>query len=101
MKTKQGSNPSSDLRKWGRSRTIIGGKVVFNDRHCVVDCTIRDMSETGAKLVFSGHVRLPDEFDLEMPQKGMRHRARVMWWAAESCGVLFLTASQTPQSSPR
>jgi hypothetical protein len=72
---------------------MIGGKVVFNDQRSVVDCIVRNLSETGAKLVFSAHVRLPDEFDLELSQKGRSYRARVMWWAGESCGVLFLTTS--------
>jgi hypothetical protein len=85
------SRPASDLRKSVRSRAMMSGKVVFNGRHSVVDCTVRNLSGSGAKLVFSAHVRIPDEFDLELPQKGRTHRARVMWWAGESCGVLFLT----------
>jgi hypothetical protein len=89
-----GTAPASDVRSSKRVRSIIGGKVVFNDRQSVVDCIIRDLSENGAKLVFSGHVQLPDEFDLELPMKERTYRARVMWRKAETCGVQFLDAAE-------
>ena len=88
-----GAHPASDLRTSARSRSMIGGKAVFNNRHSILDCTVRDVSTTGAKLVFAAPVSVPDEFDLELPQKGRTHRVRVMWRAAERCGVQFLSAS--------
>jgi hypothetical protein len=94
LRSGQDSRPTSELRTSARSRSIIGGKVVFNARHSILDCILRDVSETGAKLVFSTHVQLPDEFDLELPQKGRTHRVRVMWRAAGSCAVQFLAPSE-------
>jgi hypothetical protein len=82
--------PASDLRLSVRVRSLIRGRIVFNNRYMTLDCTLRDRSETGARLTFSAPVTVPDEFDLEIPLKGRRHRARVMWQTAESCGVRFL-----------
>ena len=84
------ARPSSDLRTAKRSRSLLGGKVVFNGRRSTLDCTLRDLSESGAKLIFSAHVPIPEEFDLEVPQKGRTHRARIMWRTADSCGVRFI-----------
>jgi len=70
-------------------RSLLKGKVVFNNRSSTLDCTLRDSSETGARLTFSASVLIPDEFDLEIPLKGRKYRARVMWRRADSCGVQF------------
>jgi hypothetical protein len=84
------ARPSSDLRAAKRTRSLLGGKVVFNGRRSTLDCTLRDLSASGAKLYFSAHVPIPEEFDLELPQKGRTHRARIMWRTADSCGVRFI-----------
>jgi hypothetical protein len=86
----EAARPSSDLRAAKRTRSLLGGKVVFNGRSSSLDCTLRDLSATGAKLYFSAHVPIPEEFVLEVPQKGRTHRARIMWRTADSCGVRFI-----------
>jgi hypothetical protein len=88
--TGDGSEPSTDLRTVKRARSLIEGKVVFNARRSTLDCVLRDLSATGAKLIFSAHVPVPDEFDLELPQKGRTHRARIMWRKLDTCGVRFI-----------
>src|SRR4030081_405905 len=40
-------------RKATRKRTLLGGKVVFGDGQQVRDCTIRDISETGARIAIA------------------------------------------------
>jgi PilZ domain len=86
------TGPTSDLRSSRRSRSLLQGKVVFNNRSSTLDCTLRDSSETGARLTFSAHVPIPDEFDLEIPLRGRMHRVRVMWRRADSCRVQFCDA---------
>ena len=54
--------PASDLRS--SRRLHFGGKVVFNNCNSSSDCTLCDISDRGAKLVFAAHVAIPDEFDL-------------------------------------
>src|SRR4051812_47239076 len=55
------SRLTSDLRSSRRVRSLIQGRVVFNNRNSTFDCTLRDSSETGARLTFSAHVPIPDE----------------------------------------
>jgi hypothetical protein len=82
--------PSSDLRLDSRLRTLLGAQIVFNNRYSSVDCTVRDLSSTGAKVLVSPHVAIPDEFDLDIPQRRRKHRAQIIWRDAEVCGVRFL-----------
>jgi hypothetical protein len=82
--------PRSDLRSSGRLRALLSARIVFNNRSTTVECAVRDISETGARIALSPHVTIPNEFDLEMPQKGRRLRAKVVWRDVEGCGVQFL-----------
>jgi hypothetical protein len=80
-------------RKIERSRAILGATVVFNNRNSTIDCQIRNISRAGAKLSLSDTVSLPDEFDVEVPQKGKTYRARLCWRDAESAGIEFILES--------
>ena len=85
------SNPrSAELRKAPRLKSLIGARIVFNNGSASLDCVIRDLSGTGAKLALSGPVAVPDAFDLIIPQKGVTHRAKVAWRQANEIGVAFV-----------
>jgi hypothetical protein len=51
-------------RKVPRRRVLKEGKIVYADGLRVLDCTIRDMSPSGARLLISSTVGLPDTFQL-------------------------------------
>ena len=53
-------------------------RVFLNDRQSLVDCTILDLSDGGAKLEFASRQMLPRTFDLQM-QSGTIHRCEVRW----------------------
>ncbi|MBL0406549.1 PilZ domain-containing protein [Microvirga aerilata] len=87
-------------RRSPRARTILNGRVVFNSRCSLIDCTIRDLSDTGAQITFSHPLSLPAELELEIPKKGLSTRAKVMWSNGANHGLLFLDAEQaTPSNS--
>ena len=44
-----------------RKRTLKAAKAVLTD-WTTIDCTIRDISETGARLVFGDAFKLPEDF---------------------------------------
>ena len=50
-----------------RMRAFMAARILFNKDMMQVDCTVRNLSEGGAKLEISGAVTLPDEFDLVIP----------------------------------
>ena len=52
----------SEHRRETRQRVFLKGRVVFNNGSSSLDCLVRDMSPTGARLVMSEATTLPDAF---------------------------------------
>ena len=77
----------SEARKLDRARSILGAHIIFNNRNSTVDCQIRNISKSGARLAISNTFTLPEEFDIEVPQKGRTYRARLCWRDEQSAGV--------------
>lgn len=76
-----------------RIRTIMNGRIIFNNRSATLDCLVRNLSETGAKLEVSGAVTVPERFELDIPRKGVRRRARMVWRREGEMGVAFEDAA--------
>ncbi len=73
-----------------RRRTLLKAQIVFNSRSSVIDCTVRDLSETGARLILGHPIPLPSEFELSIPSKGQRLRCEVRWSAGLTHGIRFI-----------
>ena len=82
-------------RNTERSRSMLGAHIIFNNRNSTLDCQVRNISATGARLVLSEAVALPEEFELFVPQKGKTYRARLRWRNAEGAGVELIHDSMT------
>ena len=63
---------------------------MFNNQNSTIDCTVKNISATGAKIDIANTVSIPNTFDLEVPQKGRVYRARLCWRAETALGVEFL-----------
>jgi hypothetical protein len=61
-----GDISESERRLHQRRATFKGAKVVFNNRNSVINCVVRDLSQTGAKLIFPNPQTLPPRFQLEI-----------------------------------
>ncbi|WP_173947978.1 PilZ domain-containing protein [Microvirga terrae] len=88
-----------DRRNSTRRRSLLNGRIVFNNRCSVIECTVRDISETGAKISLAHPTSIPMEFELDIPSKGPPVRAHVMWSNGKECGVLFGSRAETPGAS--
>lgn len=88
------ATPFSERRRSVRNRTLIGGKVIFNQRQSTLDCTIRNLSEDGALLVFPDSVALPELFELYFPVKRESRMVHSRWRDAERIGVSFAAAAK-------
>ena len=88
--------PSADARGSRRSRTLRAGRVLLNDRS-TIDCTIRDMTDTGARLRFGALVPLPEECRLLLPSDGTVVPIRVIWQNSDSAGVAFTGPTESGQ----
>jgi len=80
----------SERRKAQRSRTFKGGKIVFNDGRSVIDCTIKNLSPTGAALRIESTIGIPDDFKLVISPDNMTKACRVVWRKEDQIGVAFV-----------
>jgi len=78
-------------RKAARLRTLKSGKMVFNDGNSLVDCLVRDLSDTGAKLKVVTAIGVPDRFALLLEGETKGRPCTVVWRTATSIGVMFDT----------
>jgi hypothetical protein len=79
----------NDKRREHRQRVLKAGKIVYASGSIVIDCTIRNLSDTGARLQVPTTVAIPDRFELVEAASGRRHPARVIWRKADLMGVRF------------
>jgi hypothetical protein len=81
-----------EARRSERVRAFLGAKIIYNNRTSIVDCVIRNISTSGAKLALACSLPIPGEFELQIPQKRCSYRARLVWRDTESAGVEFIAA---------
>lgn len=78
-----------DKRKVPRRRVLKEGKIVYADGLRVLDCTIRDISDDGARLLIANTVGLPETFQLFEKASGLLYPASIAWRQPNSIGVHF------------
>ena len=83
---------SSERRVATRQKSFLRGCVHFNNRRCAMDCLIRDISATGARLIFPDKVSLPAVIDLYIPHKEQTLKAEVHWRHGDEVGIAFPNA---------
>lgn len=83
----------TERRRSHRKKSFLRGRIYFNNHLSSVDCLVRDISEKGARLIFSDSVAVPDGFDLHIPQKDQTLHARAQWRHGEEMGIAFETTA--------
>ena len=71
----------------GRAGVLKGAFIVIGDKAPKLECTVRNLSETGASLQISTTVGLPQNFDVIID--GARRQCRSMWRTDTKIGVRF------------
>ena len=79
--------PIADRRKAPRLRSLLTGTIRFDDHNSTMDCTVRNISAWGAKVVLPEAYRVPEEFNLVVPHHDQTHRAKVIWRQGEAAGL--------------
>ena len=79
--------PDSEQRSTQRRTTLKGGKIVFNGGRSTIDCTVRNISETGAALDVQSPLGIPTEFTLVTETDS--RPCRVVWRKEKRIGVRF------------
>ena len=72
-----------------RSRVLKGGKIVSMDKWSVVDCTIRDISSTGARIICGDQAAVASEFRFLIPSDNTICTAKVVWRRNNMLGIAF------------
>src|SRR4051812_47128915 len=90
---------TTERRRTARQKSFLRGMIYFNNRRSAVDCLVRDISNFGARVIFSDSVQTPDVLDLYIPQKEQTLRAHVIWRHGTEVGVAFEQASQSEQEN--
>jgi len=80
----------ADARKAPRRRVLKAGLIAFNNRHSTLQCTVRDMSEGGARLLVGGSIAAPDTFELLVELDGLEVSCAVVARATNEVRVKFL-----------
>jgi hypothetical protein len=80
---------ASPRRTNSRNKTLKSAKIVFNKNQSVIDCFVRDLSPTGAKLKLGDLVPLPKTFVLEL-HDGTRYDCERVRSMGQEVGVRFL-----------
>lgn len=72
-----------------RQRVLKDGKIVFNANSSVVDCTIRDMSEIGARIICRDQLAVPGDCRLVTLSDNQIRDVKVMWRRGDQLGLRF------------
>ena len=80
---------SQDLRRSPRLKAIKSGQIIVEGTGDAFDCTIRNISETGAMLRFDGDVELPKQVQLVILSHDIQVRADVIWNRGTEVGIEF------------
>jgi len=91
---------SIEQRRQPRLRVFLKGRIHFNNGSSSIDCLVRDMSSTGARLLLSETATLPEKFDLFIPQKERTFRAQLRWRREDGIGVTFDNGAESPETAP-
>jgi hypothetical protein len=76
-----------------RQKSFLRGFVYFDKRRGVMSCLVRDLSDEGARIIFSETVTIPDVVNLHIPQREQTWRAQVQWRRGDEIGLGFTEAT--------
>lgn len=83
------TEPAEDEhRDLHRQRTLKRARAVLADRS-TIDCTIRDISESGAHLVFGDAFELPETFRLIIVTSNTIVPVHLEWQRGKEAGIAF------------
>ena len=76
-----------DQRSAPRQRTFKGGSVSTPGE--IIECVIRNLSDTGAMIELPGVIALPDTFTLIIKPELLKRSCTVAWLVGSRIGVRF------------
>ena len=93
----RGSEAQVELRASPRKKVSLAAKVAVGG--AVADCTITDISASGAQLHTPSVLRLPDEVRLLILSEGLLIHAQRVWARFPLCGLKFISVEDIRRST--
>lgn len=85
-----------ERRQVARTRSLRHGQILLNDRHSVIDCVIRNLSNSGACLEVANVIGIPPAFDLQIDRETTSRQCVAIWYGDNRIGVEFRQRMQQP-----
>jgi hypothetical protein len=79
--------PLAERRPGRRTRSLLGGVVVYAEGQRSFPCTIRNITARGARIAFADGHAPPSSFQLINLRDQMVHQAHIVWASATEAGV--------------
>ncbi len=80
---------AAEQRRAERHRALLGAKLVYGDGAFTVDCVVRDLSATGARIKVPEGQAVPEKVFLVELRAGIAYAARVVWKRHPLIGLAF------------
>lgn len=84
--------PRQERRQSLRQRALLAGVLVEPNKSSTWSCTIRNISEGGARLGIADANWVPLAFGIEIAARDMVRQAEVVWRTPDTIGVKFKVA---------
>ena len=81
--------PTDNLRSAQRSRVLKGAKIVGLKQWTLVDCTVRDLSTSGARIICKDQFAVQNEFRFLILADNTICNAKVVWRRGDELGIAF------------
>jgi len=86
----ESSEDEKKLPREFRRRALKGGILSYQNHFLSIDCVVRNLSQSGAKLAIETDAIVPNKFDLSIPVDGTRVECLVRWRIDNQLGVRFV-----------
>jgi hypothetical protein len=86
------SDAAEEKRRGPRRRVLKGAIVAYNDRRSTMPCSVRDISDAGARLRMDCSMTPPDTFLLIIELDGIEVDCEVVWRKPPDLAVAFVSA---------
>jgi hypothetical protein len=80
-------DPVNERRSAPRRRVLKAAFIVISDKAPKLECTVRNLSDTGAALQVSTSFGIPAHFEVIID--GIHHRCRTIWRTDTKIGIAF------------
>jgi two-component system cell cycle response regulator len=83
-----------ERRQQQRVRTLKAARILLNQHHSVLDCTVRNLSQVGACLNVPSTIGIPERFDVIFDADQSVRTCRMVWHKAKQLGVEFASEAR-------